>query len=206
MHLNCLCRGVRRCLPDFGTDEPEFSVRHSALQRESRIPARFENLSSVSVNPEVTLRDSNAGQFADTFITVGAGTQQRLTAASFGLSAFEGTVVVTSSARLAVIATIAAGNAFETLRASETVLDSKSPGSGATQLIVPFSQGTTGQTRLTIFNPNNTQTTVVIAPVQSDGSLTATFRRRFHHSEQLNRMFLLFFRKRPRYRVIRLTC
>ena len=131
----------------------------------------LSNLSGGTAHPEVTMSDSGAGQFADGFVTIGAGTQQRLTGASLGLSAFEGSVVVTSSVRLSVIATIAAGNAFETVRAIETALDPANPSSGATQLIVPFSQGTAGQMMLTIFNPNNAQTSVVLVPVGPDGLL-----------------------------------
>src|SRR5206468_1357525 len=56
-------------------------------------------------------------------------------------------------------------------RATETALDPANPASGATQLIVPFSQGTTGQMKLTIFNPNNTQTSMVLVPVGPDGLL-----------------------------------
>src|SRR5437016_3767518 len=71
----------------------------------------LSNLSSADVNPEVALRDSATGQLADTFIIISAGTQQRLTAASFALSSFEGSVVLTSKVRLSVIATVAVGSA-----------------------------------------------------------------------------------------------
>src|SRR5216684_906049 len=134
----------------------------------------LSNLSSVNVNPEVALRDSSSGQLADTFITIGAGTEQRLTAASFALSSFEGSVVVTSKVRLAVIATVAAAGAFETIPSFETAFDPKNPILGATESIIPFSQGTTGRMRLTVFNPVNTQTSVVITPVQSNGSLMSS--------------------------------
>src|ERR1700745_2465094 len=72
----------------------------------------ISNLSGVGATPEVALRDSSTGQLADTFLSIGAGTQQRLTAASFALGSFEGSVVLTSKVRLSVIATLAVGNAF----------------------------------------------------------------------------------------------
>ena len=132
----------------------------------------LSNLSGANINPEVALRDSGTGQVADTFITIGAGTQQRLTSASFALNSFDGSVVVTSRVRLSVMATVASGSAFETVRAFETVIDSGNPGIiGMTDAIVPFSQGTTGRMRLTLFNPNASQTSVVITPVRSDGVL-----------------------------------
>src|SRR5579862_157487 len=131
----------------------------------------ISNLSNANAHPEIALRDSESGQLADTFISVGAGTQQRLTAASFALSSFEGSVVLTSPVRLSVLATVAAGNAFETIPAFETAFDPKNPILGATQSIIPFSQGTTGRMQLTVFNPNNTQSSIVITPVQSNGLL-----------------------------------
>ena len=127
------------------------------------------NLSGANANPEVALRDSESGQLADTFIFVGAGTQQRLTAASFALSSFEGSVVLTSAVRLSAVATIAAGNEFETVPAFEATVNPQNPLLGAPELIVPLSQGTTGQMQLTVFNPNNSQTSVIITPVQSNG-------------------------------------
>ncbi len=131
----------------------------------------ISNLSGVGASPEVALRDSSSGQLADTFISVGAGTQQRLTAASFGLSSFEGTVVVTSRVRLSVMATLAIGDAFETTSAFETAFDPGNPILGAAESIIPFSQGTTGLMRVTVYNPNTSQTTFVITPVQQDGTL-----------------------------------
>src|ERR1051326_7527183 len=105
------------------------------------------NLSTVGATPEVALRDSSSGQLADTFISLGAGTQQRLTAASFALSSFEGSVVLTSKIRLSVMATLAVGSAFQTVPAFETTLDPKTPVLGSTESIIPFSQGTTGRMR-----------------------------------------------------------
>lgn len=129
----------------------------------------ISNLSNVNANPEIALRDSGSGQLADTFITVGAGTQLRLTAADFALSSFEGSVVLTSTVRMSVLATVAVGSEFETISAFETAFDPKNPVLGASQSIIPFSQGTTGQMRLTVFNPNSSQATIVITPVQSSG-------------------------------------
>src|SRR5262245_33047633 len=81
----------------------------------------ISNLGSAGATPEVALRDSSNGQLADTFIFVGAGTQQRLTAASFALGSFDGSVVLTSKVRLSVMGTLAVGSAFETVPAFETV-------------------------------------------------------------------------------------
>jgi len=120
----------------------------------------ISNLSSVPANPEVTFRDSIQGLVADTTITISAGTQQRLTASSFSLSSFQGSVVVASSAPLSVIATLAAAGGFESV----------APAASSADLIVPISQGTTGSMRLTIFNPDNRQTSVVIVPVATNGS------------------------------------
>src|SRR5262249_28286824 len=104
------------------------------------------NLSGANINPEVALRDSAAGQVADTFISIGAGTQQRLTSAAFALPSFDGSVVVTSNVRMSVMATVASGSAFETVRSFESIIDPKNPGIiGMTDAIVPFSQGTTGR-------------------------------------------------------------
>src|SRR5947207_3541780 len=131
----------------------------------------ISNFSSVGATPEVALRDSSSGQLADTFISVGAGTQQRLTAASFALSSFEGSVVLTSKVRLSVMATLTVGSAFETIAAFETAFDTKNPILGAAESIIPFSQGTTGRMVLTVFNPNPTQASFVVTPVQPDGTL-----------------------------------
>src|SRR5947207_5954839 len=48
----------------------------------------LNNLSSKAITAEVTLLDSNSSTFADAFLNITAKSQQRLTAASFGLSSF----------------------------------------------------------------------------------------------------------------------
>src|SRR5215471_17801509 len=50
----------------------------------------LSNLSSTAVTADVTLLDSNTSTIA---VNVAAGSQQRLTAKSFGLSSFSGSVV-----------------------------------------------------------------------------------------------------------------
>src|SRR3989454_2077544 len=121
----------------------------------------ISNLSSVPANPEVTFRDSVQGLVADTTIAIAAGTQLRLTAASFSLSSFERSVLVAGSSQLSVIATLAAAGGFESV----------TPATSSADLIVPFSQGKTGDMRVTFFNPDNRQTTVVIVPVETNGAV-----------------------------------
>src|SRR5262250_1221429 len=48
----------------------------------------LNNMSSAGVTVEVTLLNSDTHTFADGFVNVAAGSQQRLTAASLGLSSF----------------------------------------------------------------------------------------------------------------------
>src|SRR5438045_3730877 len=68
----------------------------------------ISNLSGVLASLEVTFRDSGQTPAADTFTTIAPGTQRRLTAASFALSSFQGTVIVNSSTPLSVLAKLAA--------------------------------------------------------------------------------------------------
>src|SRR5258708_40371066 len=75
----------------------------------------LSNLSGVLASLEVTFRDSVQSQAADTFTTIAPGTQQRLTAASFALSSFQGSVIVKSSIPLSVLAKLSAAGGFETV-------------------------------------------------------------------------------------------
>lgn len=63
------------------------------------------NLSSRLATPEITLVDSATGQFADIFVNLQAGTQTRFTAQSFGLSSFEGSILVTQPGVIPVTVT-----------------------------------------------------------------------------------------------------
>src|SRR3954468_20523556 len=107
----------------------------------------LNNLSAKVVTAEVTLLDSNTSTFADAFLMFPAGTQQRLTAASFGLSSFSGSVLVNASNAISAVATVAdsSGN-FETV----------SPAFGADVVIVPFGPDTDGNMDLRLFNPQST--------------------------------------------------
>src|SRR6266566_9521022 len=66
----------------------------------------LSNLSSVLASAKVTFRNSEQAQVADAGINIPAGAQLRLTAGSLALSSFDGTVIVVSSSRLSVIATL----------------------------------------------------------------------------------------------------
>jgi len=119
----------------------------------------LSNLSGVLASVEVTFR--NSAQAADAFITVAPGTQQRLTAASFALSSFQGSVIVKSSSPLYVLAKLSAAGGFETV----------APAASSDSLIVPFSQGTTGDMMVTVFNGDSSQASAVFLPVAADGSV-----------------------------------
>jgi hypothetical protein len=143
----------------------------------------ISNLSGRLATPEVTLVDSVQSQSVTIIIPFQAGGQGRLTPASFGLSAFDGTVVVKSSVPLSVTASLAGQAGFETI----------GPATSAGALIVPFSQGTAGAMKLTLFNDETTSTTVVINAVAADGSILEAVQRviptRGTHSEDVRGMF-----------------
>jgi hypothetical protein len=146
-------------IPSFSQSTQSFQYVIPRFNSNAGSELIISNLSSVPANPEVTFRGSVQGQFADTSITIAAGSQQRLTAASFALSSFQGSVIVASSTPLSVIATLARTVGFETV----------APATGSNDLVVPFSQGTTGDMSVTVFNPDNRQTAVVIVPVATNG-------------------------------------
>src|SRR5438067_11515786 len=75
----------------------------------------LSNLSGVLASPEVAFRDTAHGIGVGAFISIAPGTQQRLSAASFALSSFEGSVVVTSAVPLTVTSTLSAAVGFETV-------------------------------------------------------------------------------------------
>jgi len=121
----------------------------------------LSNLSSVLASAKVTFRNSEQAQVADAGINIPAGAQLRLTAGSLALSSFDGTVIVVSSSRLSVIATLSTGSGFESVV----------PATSSTDLIIPFSQGTTGRMKVTIYNPDDRSTSVVILPIAPDGTV-----------------------------------
>jgi hypothetical protein len=127
----------------------------------------LSNLSGVLASPEVAFRDTAHGIGVGSIISVAAGTELRLTAGSFGLSSFEGSVIVTSAVPLSVTARLSAAGAFETIASA----------SASNTLIVPFSQGTTGRMQVTMFNPDSTQANVVISIVGTDGSILGSVNR-----------------------------
>jgi hypothetical protein len=128
-----------------------------------------------TANPDISLRDSGSGQLAETVVAVPPGTQQRLTAGSFGLSGFDGSVVVKSAVPLGVTATVAAGpGVYETVAALGGALTSSNQAVGFSDSIIPFAQGTTGQMRLTVFNPNNNQVNVVVTAVAAGGLIPSS--------------------------------
>ncbi len=125
------------------------------------------NLSARLVSAEVTLLEAGTSKSVAALIPIQAGTHARLTAASFALSSFDGTVVVDSSAPLSVSATLAGPGGLETV----------SPASSSTNLIVPFAHGTNGSMKLIIFNEEPTSTTVVISALAPDGSTIGSVQR-----------------------------
>ena len=131
----------------------------------------ISNLSSRLLTPEITIwtsGSSGAQQAIDIFVPIPAGSQQRFTTASFGLSSFSGTVLIGSSAPLNIVATLAdvLGN-FETVK----------PAIGTSSLIIPFAPGTTGNMGVTIFNPQGVTTTALISAVAADGSSMGSVQR-----------------------------
>src|SRR2546427_1315218 len=121
----------------------------------------LSNLSSVLASEKVTFRSSEQAQVADAGINVPAGAQLRLTAGTLAVSSYDGTVIVVSSSRLSVIATLSTGSGFESVV----------PATSGTDLIIPFSQGTTGRMKVTIYNPDDRSTSVVILPIAPDGTV-----------------------------------
>ncbi len=127
----------------------------------------LNNLSSVLASPEVAFRDTAHGIGVGAIISVAAGTQQRLTAASFALSSFEGSVIVTSTVPVSVTSRLGATGGFETV----------APATASNTMIVPFSQGTTGRMQVTMFNPDTTQANVVVSIVGASGSILGNVER-----------------------------
>jgi hypothetical protein len=125
----------------------------------------ISNLSARLVTAEVTLLDAKGS--VSSIIPFGAGTLGRLTAASFALSSFDGSVAIDSSAPLSVLATLSAKGGFETVE----------PATRSGTLIVPFGPGTSGIMQLTIFNEEPTSTAVVISAVASDGTSIGAVQR-----------------------------
>jgi carboxypeptidase family protein len=121
----------------------------------------LNNMSSTGMTVEVTLLNSSTNIFADGSVNVAAGSQQRLTAASFGLSSFSGSAVVTATRPLSVLATLgdSSGN-FETV----------APVSSGDVLIVPFGPDTDGSMAVTTFNPQSAASSVFLLVVAPDGS------------------------------------
>ncbi|MBI4475105.1 MAG: hypothetical protein HY646_20730 [Acidobacteria bacterium] len=120
----------------------------------------ISNLSSRLVTPTVKLIDAASEQLVEATLPFQPGTEGKLTPASFGLSSFAGSVVIDSSAPLSVLAALGGPGGIETV----------GPAPSSNTLFVPFSEGTTGNMQLTLFNEESTSTTVVITAVAPNGS------------------------------------
>src|SRR5262249_7949773 len=120
------------------------------------------NLSNAAVNAEVALLDSNTDRLADTVVIIAARSQQRLTAASFGLSSFTGTVLIKTPAPISAVATIGDGSGS---------FESVAPAAGSDEVIVPFGPASQGNMAVTIFNPAASTTSVLISAVAPDGTI-----------------------------------
>jgi hypothetical protein len=126
------------------------------------------NLTNRLATAEFTLADSGAGQFVDLFVNIQAGTQARFTSQSFGLSSFGGSIMVTSSVPLSVVATpVDSAGRLETVQAAAT----------STELIIPFGPGNTGSAEVTVFNGEQAATSVVIAAIDPTGETVAVAQR-----------------------------
>lgn len=120
----------------------------------------ISNLSSRLVTPTVKLIDAATTQLVEATLPFQPGTEGKLTPASFGFSFFAGSVVIDSSAPLSVLAALGGPGGIETV----------GPAPSSNTLFVPFSEGTTGNMQLTLFNEESTSTTVVITAVAPNGS------------------------------------
>lgn len=121
----------------------------------------LSNLSSRAVTAEITLTDSNTGTIVSSFQAIPANGQQRFTAASFAVSSFNGSLLVTANGPLSAVATIGDGSGnFETVP----------PAVPSDNLIVPFGPAINGSMNLTIFNPASSATPILISVMGTDGS------------------------------------
>ncbi|MBI2150401.1 MAG: hypothetical protein HYU27_07330 [Acidobacteria bacterium] len=120
----------------------------------------ISNLSSRLVTPTVRLIDAASAQLVEVTVPFQPGAEGKLTPASFGLSSFDGSVVIDSSAPLSVLAALGGPGGIEIV----------GPAASSNTLFIPFSEGTTGNMQLTLFNEESTSTTVVITAVAPGGS------------------------------------
>src|SRR5438093_7742396 len=135
--------------PVFAQTAQSFRYVYPKFHSNSGTEVIGANLSSHIATPEITMVDGNTNTFADVFVNIQAGTQARFSSRTLGLSAFNGSVLVTSSVPLSVVATIVKSNGgFETLGAAAT----------STELVIPFGPGSTGNGDVTVFNGENATT------------------------------------------------
>ena len=167
--------GLAACLMVLSTSVPALS---QSTQNFSYVIPQFSgnpgselilsNLSARLATPEVMLSESSTALFVRASLAIQPGSQLRLTTGSFGLGAFAGTVVVSSSVPLSITATIAdAGGNF----------DSVGPAVNSSALIVPFARGTSGAMDVTMFNAELTSTAAVITAVGADGQGVGSVQR-----------------------------
>src|SRR5436309_1809824 len=163
-----ICAFVASATPVLAQTAQSFRYVFPKFNSNSGTELIVANLSSRVATPEITMVDSNTATFADVFVNIQAGTQARFTARSLGLSAFDGSVLVTSSVQLSVVATVTeAGGSVETLGAAAT----------STDLIIPFGPGSTGYADVTVFNGENAATSVAVIAVDAKGGTLAIAQR-----------------------------
>src|SRR5689334_385870 len=92
--------------PAFGQTAQSFRYVFPKFNSNSGTELIVANLSSRIATPEITMVDVNTNTFADVFVNIQAGTQARFSSRTLGVSAFDGSVLVTSSVPLSVVATI----------------------------------------------------------------------------------------------------
>ena len=155
-------------LPVFAQTAQSFRYVFPKFNSNSGTELIVANLSSRIATAEITMVDVNTNTFADVFVNIQAGTQPRFSSRTLGLSAFNGSVLVTSSVPLSVVATIVKSNGgFETLGAAAT----------STELVIPFGPGSTGNGDVTVFNGENATTSIALVGVDPNGAMIAVAQR-----------------------------
>src|SRR5579883_2879442 len=108
---------------------PKFQYVFPLFNSQAGSEVVVDNLSGSIASVEVILADSSTNTLVDATATIAARSQQRLTAASFGLSSFSGTIYLNATVPISAVATLADSSGhFETV----------APAASADTVIVPF--------------------------------------------------------------------
>src|ERR1700722_6713162 len=126
------------------------------------------NLGTQLTQFEVIVFNSAGQNQQSIYIEGQPGIVARLTAAdlaAYGVSDFSGGVIIDSPNPLSVIETIGdSGGTFENVE----------PSASSSNLVLPFSQGTVGQSEISLFNADNTAATVILAAISPTGATIGT--------------------------------